>query len=516
MKRLVLLGPSSHHRLPILLLLFTTIACSLSTPSSSTPSPTPTAQGYATTLTAYAATQAADTLILPTFTQIPSFVPATPTVPAETINAKGPWLVYATDAGQTLVILNADGNGSLRVEISPLLDTNDLINGQSPLGGVIAFRTGLYSRPEEAALYLLYLPEGRLEKITSLVSHDVILAAEEDQDERALTAEAGVVQEGTIAWSPDGRYLAFIAALERNSSDLYLYDTVTKKFSRMTFGSHMTATPYWSPDSQWIIVQEVEGFTNRSEWIVDSVRKINAQTDLSYEVYVPPPNSYREIFLGWASSTDLISYSLGKTSGSSLRLVDLTLLKINLLLSTPFAELAIDPITKTMAFTRSNTGTESTTFQSGLYLITPNNLNPYQVQAGNIQELSWSKDGNEFLARGAQGLITISTDGEVNLLVNEAQVLPSPSTKWLAGWGDSNTSYAGGLRLYRSTGNISQQITGDPVQMVIWQPDSNGVFYISGNYLYLATLPNLQPVMMDANVHPGASPILVWVSPGNG
>lgn len=35
-------------------------------------------------------------------------------------------------------------------------------------------------------------------------------------------------------WSPDGRYLAIVGAIEGPSSDLYVFDTQTQRFQRLT------------------------------------------------------------------------------------------------------------------------------------------------------------------------------------------------------------------------------------------------------------------------------------------
>ena len=82
------------------------------------------------------------------------------------------------------------------------------------------------------------------------------------------------------------------------------------------------------------------------------------------------------------------------------------------------------------------------------------------------------------------------------------------------GWGGSALSGQPGLRLYRTSGALVQQLIGDPVQQVTWQPDARGLFFISGSRLELVTFPGLQPVILDPDLKPGATPVLVWVSAG--
>ena len=71
-----------------------------------------------------------------------------------------------------------------------------------------------------------------------------------------------------------------------------------------------------------------------------------------------------------------------------------------------------------------------------------------------------------------------------------------------------------GLRLYRSGGALVQQVVSDAVQQMIWQPDAKGLFFISGSRLELAVFPALQPVILDPDLKPGATPVLVCMTAG--
>jgi hypothetical protein len=501
----------------IFILVLASLACDLSNPTPVVWSLTPTALAQAASATAYAATQAADFQPLPTFTPIPSVAPPTPTVPAASLTTTGPWLVYPTNAGQALVARNSDGSGTTRVDIPPLLDTTDLTTGLSPKGGLVAFRTGLPSQPAETALYLLSLPQARLERITPLFSESEQALIQGGQDPRAADAAAGVVQPDALAWSPDGRYLAFIAALERNAADLYLYDTQARKISRMTFGSNMSASPFWSPNSQSVFTQEVVSFNAgaagaaAAAWKLGDVWLTDVQTGLSAKIYTPPPESAGEVFVGWETDTGLLTYSRTSAGGASLRLINLAPFKITTLLSGPFDELAIDPGTKTIAFTRNKAGTGSQPLGTGLYLLAPDSLDPRLVQAGEWQGLKWSDNGGAFLASGPQGAVSVTPDGTPALITGETQLSPSPGGKWLACWEDSTSAFKPGLRLYRTGGVLVQEVVSDPVQELAWQPDAMGFFFIAGNHLDLAAFPSLQAITLDPDIRPGAAPVLVWV-----
>jgi Tol biopolymer transport system component len=55
----------------------------------------------------------------------------------------------------------------------------------------------------------------------------------------------------TLAWSPDGRHLAFTGALDGPSADVYLYDTTTDRVRRLT--SDKAHELIWLPDSSGLV-----------------------------------------------------------------------------------------------------------------------------------------------------------------------------------------------------------------------------------------------------------------------
>ncbi|MDH5605336.1 MAG: hypothetical protein OEY93_00455 [Anaerolineae bacterium] len=54
-------------------------------------------------------------------------------------------------------------------------------------------------------------------------------------------------------WSPNGRYLSIIGAIDGPSYDLYVFDTLDNDFIRLTDGPNHAMDMKWTLDSQWII-----------------------------------------------------------------------------------------------------------------------------------------------------------------------------------------------------------------------------------------------------------------------
>jgi len=74
------------------------------------------------------------------------------------------------------------------------------------------------------------------------------------------------------AWSPDGRYLGFLANITRlQEKTLYLLDTVNAEIRILTTNSHNVVAFAWHPDDDILAFSDTTGTdeTNSSIWIVD-------------------------------------------------------------------------------------------------------------------------------------------------------------------------------------------------------------------------------------------------------
>ena len=132
----------------------------------------------------------------------------------------------------------ADGtNQHLFSDAQPVI-AHQLQDGMAPVGGWVAFTSGdnpMTPDPEGSGaltLNLLNVVDGTLKPITPLFApemEEAIKAANLTGD-RNDAVEAGIAildNSDTLKWSPDGRYLAFIAAIDGPSSDVYSYDRET-------------------------------------------------------------------------------------------------------------------------------------------------------------------------------------------------------------------------------------------------------------------------------------------------
>jgi hypothetical protein len=153
-----------------------------------------------------------------------------PSLPDRPLSSSGPWYVFASD--DALWALNTDGSGltSLWDSYGESLNIDDLILWPAALGGRVA-SSQIDERSEQTApvLELLDLPSGNIQTIANLLPGEV--------DGEALDqvwAAVGLLNQ--LAWSSDGRLLAFNTAIDGPSADVYLYDTTTGEIGRLTNG----------------------------------------------------------------------------------------------------------------------------------------------------------------------------------------------------------------------------------------------------------------------------------------
>jgi len=490
------------------------LACSLSAPTPAAWALTPTAQSLAETAAALSATRQAMTVVLPTLALSPTptlFLPS-PTAPDTPLLAAGPWLIYLTDQGKTLVVRNPDGSGRAAFAISPLVDVQDLRAGAAPRGGWVAVRTGQASGYKDLNLDLIHLPDGKVDRLAGLLSPDLAQRVKSAPGSHPEEAALALLQPGALSWSPDGRYLAFVAVIDGISSDLYLYDTQNRKVEQLTTGSNQVATPSWSPDSLWLVVQEVDSFGDGTTWQVGKIWANHMVYNESRLLYSPPQGSAGEVFLGWTGPSMLLVYSRSQAGGFALHQFDLEALKDHPLYAGSFSEIAFDPQSKTLALVQGTTSGGKAVQEPGLYLMRTDETLPRLAQAGEWHDLIWSPELNFFSADGPQGWLTITPDGQFNLIKAETDCASSPNKSWVACFGDNSPGATPGLRLYQPGGELMQAISGEPVQQVTWQPDSNGFFYLAGSRLFQVKFPGLQAEVMEENVQSGGANYLGWVS----
>ncbi len=212
---------------------------------------------------------------LPPDHSLPSPTP-TPESPAR-LSSVGPWTAGVDDDG-SIWVANADGSGRTVIPFTAPNQAHPAVLATSPDTAMLAFSTSPHdshatdsSDQREYALYLVRLPDTSPRLITTLFSQlqlDYIashfpVARWWDVGSanfiRASIAYA-ITWPRTLSWSPDGRYLAYVAAIDGPSTDLYVFDTTSSETLRLSYGASFAVSALWSPDGRQIIHQAVDNF----------------------------------------------------------------------------------------------------------------------------------------------------------------------------------------------------------------------------------------------------------------
>ncbi|HEX7974304.1 MAG TPA: hypothetical protein VF498_07840, partial [Anaerolineales bacterium] len=171
--------------------------------------------------------------------------------PAVALAENGPWLTYLADSkiGSEVVAANPDGSG--RTVVGALSDVFVPLFGRptAPGAGWFSLQNG-----RDQSLTLFQLPQGAAQKGFALLSNKDL----SDDQKRAYATILNQKAPASQAWSPDGRLLAFIGAMDGAFSDLYVFNSGDGSLTRLTEKTGEAFYPTWSPDGKWIIVQEIQ------------------------------------------------------------------------------------------------------------------------------------------------------------------------------------------------------------------------------------------------------------------
>lgn len=444
---------------------------------------------------------------------------------ASALTPNGPWLTYLRYG---LSIVNQDGTGRIITERQGEMPVCDLDGIQeNPLNRLIVFPGKAYLVQPGATWTLIYsgwrschtdftgnekagflatiywpywstpdaLPELRIYELPSgkLLNHFSLMKC---------TGQCNLdnVNWWKIRWSPNGRYLAFPAMLDGQSSDLYVYDSEVGSIRRLTSGPDNVGEIWWSPDGSQIIMGEIHDNNYpyiSSLWVVSvSSNEIR----LLYSLEHP----YLQGLLGWLDDKRFIVYNgpddfyALDMPAYNLRLVDMDTGKVTTLFNDSFMVAALDKVHETIAINGSGQ----------LYIISISNPEPKPMR-GMFSFPWWDEDAGLFVTYDPceddpGGRKAFDHKGELQCLHFQLppESFSSPDGNWQVLLQD-------GFWLKANDQSLVRLNTASPTQ-IIWRLDSQGLFFIVNQTLYYTSLPELDIKIVDK--YPGGDSITYqWV-----
>ncbi len=473
----------------------------------------------------------------PTHAPTPSPEPTSAQVGGDELAAEGPWLVGSGEGG--IVVLNTEDAGRIALQGPPLWALERDIaagDGVSP-SGWIAARTGMPNDwntgehfvspeavpPAEVGIAIWKLPGKEPLRLIPRYSDELAAGMNEIRDfelpydwqatgprwKHDMVFLALLHPAARLFWSPDGRYLAFAAALDGPSADVYVYDTLTDEIRRLTDGPNQAILLGWSPDSQWILHYEateyavshgdITGFPAEVLWAV-SVDGSRVH-GLGEGQGIPRISGWLSpstvVLMGTASSAlPHRLWSIDIDTGIRVERQDFS-----------YYSVAVDSVSDTIAVNADALiDTDSFYDEGGVFVLKPDEAVPRRVGSDGYLcyacPIEWSEPLGLFIMYSPSFIeipsapVGFLPSGEILRQYEEEVSMPvvSPDGNWVAFSG-------AGIRIYDSRG-IKITVPAAAVRELLWSADSAGLFYLEEQAEGLALMLVSVPQGTTTVVHP--------------
>jgi len=422
-------------------------------------------------------------------TENPASSPAPPTgEPGTTSLSASGYIVYKGESGVWIT----DALGASPVQLSAHENRGDLRRAISSGGEKIAL---LETGEDGLNLVIVQIPSGEKETVAQVLA----LSSEENIENTSMKAFAqyAIRDYDSVAWQPgEGRLLAFTAAIDGPTSDLYLYDTQTKEITRLTDGYSQAVLPSWSLDGRYILHYGVSwvqpfggaiGGHNRFDgvWAVD-VSNGEIITQLK-------PEGVALHFVGWLDDSHYITFDNREDCrAQKLRSINVATGESTLLMEQSFAfYIDFSPETDTLLI--SGDGECPDSLEEGAYLLSLKENSLVRVVDERIWGIEWLPDSQVFQAYPEA---LLSPDGETRYdpPVYDQSFNPAISSLGFEAWEIIENQE--GRVVVRIPGGDWQQILDGSVDVLIWDQitGENLIIVLRDGSLYTAFFPDFKTI----------------------
>lgn len=410
--------------------------------------------------------------------------PSTKSIPEAPLSDVGPWVLIRGEQG--LWTANPDGSGlSYIYEVWP-----EQLTIGSRHAAFIEETAGYYGHG--LTLKMFSLPGGEVETITELLteSTEPTLEVLSSYDERIAIYNALITD--NLEWSPDGTRLAFTSAHEGPSADLYVYSQENSRLTRLSDGPSQAFRPIWSPDGKYIILMGANSFGTGAGYDMVGVWVVCADGSCIRTLY--KPGSGDELVLGWISEDTLLLYGFSALYGYfNLRSINIETGEANILWDHSFNDAALDPESgKILVVVDEFSAEDDPEIEAGFYLVQTNGetelLPLWDFFSEKLRaHVSWHEEASVFLVRMSSEILSLSPEGDVELIVPRVikNPKPLPSTVealWI--WLDDGTLILNGPE-------TQIQVLFPSDSHPLWGPDGSSVLFVYEGQLNVGWLGDL-------------------------
>jgi hypothetical protein len=377
-----------------------------------------------------------------------------------------------------MTALNQDGSGPTNLDLPQPIPNAEIKGDRGK--NIFAYISGSddFSNPE-LELILVELPGGTVFDRIALIESDWLEKdlpdSVEEKDLYQADVMQSIVEDRSFAWSPGGRYLAYIAATEGPSGDVYVYDTQDRSTKHLTTGSGQAALLSWSPDGAWIVHLAVRTFCCGAGWNVEAMWAADPTGDTIEQVTSGGGMFFIQKWLGGQSF--IMTRWTAAFGLEDLFLVDIPSQRSTLFLDAPLQEYAFNASGDVVALYLDTIGAENYGVAPGIYTQPVKGETQILVLARTDPlSLEYSAGVDRFVAGLMKETILFNHEGEITLRIpigGEAEVSPDGARIAIYSQGEHA---APGLHVVSSAGEKTVELTKLPIQDAFWGLDSRGVF----------------------------------------
>jgi WD40 repeat protein len=320
---------------------------------------------------------------------------------------------------------------------------------------------------------------------------------------------------GEVKWSPDGRQLAFVGALDGPSGDVYVLDIDDWQVTRASDEPTHVIRMSWSPKARWILHEGTQ-YASRA-----GSSAVGRTTDVS----AADGSSQRHVWKGsgigawakswpdaWVGDQDAIVHSEGHGCGvCDMLRIDVSSGITETLIHYMEAEnFVVGPSGRTAAvaarFFEESKGESAMYGVEGVHILALDGSGTDRVHDQVCRVARWDADGLPYIwlpTHGEDRCRTVAfgpggREQPIDASEDLSDASVSPAGQWRVLYGDS------GWRLYDresieraahvgDTTEAGAEVRWRRVTAVSWRPDETGLLWLANGHLWVADLPDGAP-----------------------
>lgn len=239
-------------------------------------------------------------------------------------------LLFLTSPGDypgvsTLLAINNE-DLSLKTVAEGVINPHQLTAAVSPDGVHLAYITQDDSRAYWGMPTLRIFDTKQWATVRSVFIENEAMRAEDDigMDNEYFDIYRSILELNAMSWSSDGALLAFNAATQGTSGDVYVLNMSDELVSQLTDGPTHSIHLNWSPDDLSVLHLGVTTLGTGAGYGVDRVWAAHVDGEPSFMVEKPGDYTGDILWLGWADVDTVIAYSWNPLCGyADLRLMNI-------------------------------------------------------------------------------------------------------------------------------------------------------------------------------------------------